>query len=94
MKDQQMYEEVKSSMEYLKKNVNPEDIYLFADQTMCVAAHLLVFYCDLRKLKEDAEVCPTAREIVNHIHRYIEAKNTGEKFIYNKKLDDVKPEIE
>lgn len=92
MKDSEKYNTIKSNVDYLKENISVDDIYLFADQSISAAAHLMIELCDKTRLKEKMVTCDLTYKALMHIQRFAIARSSQQKYSFNQKLDALKPE--
>ena len=54
-------------VDYLKRNVPEEDIYIFAEQTFMATMFFLYKWCEWVDMKEECEKDPVAKKWINNI---------------------------
>ncbi len=55
------------SVEYLKRNIPPDDIYLFTEQTFMATLFFLYKWSEWVDINEECSKCPVTRKWVNNI---------------------------
>ncbi len=67
MNRQQMREKFFENIEYLQRNIPPDDIYVFAEETFMAALFFLYKWSKLENIQEQCENDPVSRKWVNNI---------------------------
>lgn len=77
MNKEELLKKFEKNVEYLKRNVPPDDIYLFTEQTFMATLFFLKKWSEWVDVNEEMEKCPIVRKWVTNIislqmHRDIE----------------------
>jgi hypothetical protein len=67
MKKEKMLEEFEKNVEYLRRNVPPDDIYIFTEQTFMAAMFFLMKWKDLVDLRKECREDKIVAKWVNNI---------------------------
>ena len=67
MNKQQMREKFFENIEYLQRNIPPDDIYVFAEETFMAALFFLYKWSKLENIQEQCENDLVSRKWVNNI---------------------------
>lgn len=54
-------------MDFLKRNIPPDDIYMFAEQTFMAALFFIHKWCDWVDISEECSTDPVAKKWVSNI---------------------------
>jgi hypothetical protein len=87
MTKQEFIDQVNKSVEYLKKVVPPDDIYLYTEQTYMAALFFLMKLSDWVEINDECIKDPVLNKYVNNIMGYLIAKEKGDHSQINLSLD-------
>lgn len=62
-----MKEKFERNVEYLKRNIPPDDIYMFAEQTFMAAMFFMYKWAEWVDVREEAKKDPIVRKWANNI---------------------------
>lgn len=67
MNREELKEKFEKNVEFLKRNVPPDDIYLFAEQTFMATLFFLHKWSEWVDINDECSKCPFAKKWVNNI---------------------------
>ncbi len=89
MNKEEMRAKFEENVAYLKRNVPPDDIYMFTEQTLMAAMFFIYKWSDHVDLNEEADKDETARKWLSNILKFQEMKNTNQDIQLDLNLDSV-----
>lgn len=67
MNKEEMRKHFEENVEYLRRNIAPDDIYLFSEQTFMAALYFLHRFAGLADVDEECQKCEICRKYVSNI---------------------------
>lgn len=75
--DERLIEQYKSDVEWLKRNIPPEQIYDFAEQSLMAATFFLAQWDDWVDLDEECDKSPVAKAWISNVLKLRHARQLG-----------------
>lgn len=75
MNKEEMRKKFEENVQYLQRNIPPDDIYLFTEQTFMAAMYFMHKWAEWVDLKEEAMKDPIARKWMTNIMALVVAKD-------------------
>lgn len=72
-----MAEAFEKNVRYLQRNIPPDDIYIFTEQTFMAAVFFLSKWAEWIDLKEECAKCPVVNKWVGNILGFKRLKESG-----------------
>ena len=67
MNKEEMQLEFQKNVEYLQRNIPPDDIYLFAEQTFMAAVFFIFKWAEWADVRDEADKCPITKKWLTNI---------------------------
>lgn len=67
MNKEEMKQKFEKNVDYLKRNIPPDDIYMFAEQTYMATLFFLHKWSEWVDINEESEKCPVVKKWVTNI---------------------------
>lgn len=89
MNQEEMKERFYKNVAYLQKNIPPDDIYLFSEQTFMASLFFLKKWSEWVSINEEMEKCPITRKWVMNILALVEVREKNIDLNLDLNLDSV-----
>jgi hypothetical protein len=89
MEKKELIEKFNENVRYLERNIPPDDIYVFAEQTYMAALFFLYQWSEHESLNDRMKADPVAAKWVGNIMGLLEARNMKIDVDFDLGLDDL-----
>lgn len=89
MNKKEMKEKFEKNVEFLKKNIPPDDIYLFAEQTFMAALYFIYKWSEWVDIHEECLKDPVAKKWISNIGGFQMCKDQGDDVQLDLNLESV-----
>ena len=89
MNREEIREKFYKNVAYLQRNVPPDDIYIFSEQTFLAALYFLKKWSEVADINKECESDQITEKWVSNILGFLEKKELDEDIIVNLDLDSI-----
>ena len=92
MNREELRQKFEKNVEYLERNIPPDDIYMFAEQTFMAALYFLKKWSETTSLQEEMKADPVTHKWINNILGLCHCRENEEDISLDLNLDSVEEE--
>lgn len=89
MNKEEMRKKFNENVKYLERNIPPDDIYLFSEQTLMATFFFMKKWSDWVSVNEEMEKCPITKKWVTNILSLMDMRDRGIELNIDLNMDSI-----